>query len=772
MSSRLSRFNFKAVGKTLKSPTKKLFNQNLILSPSAATTRKENFHTQLFKKNLFSIKNYSSALFSDKKNNDLFKPKETLDPVKYKSWSKEQVCSLLCTDEEKGGANLSPEDVKPLYDSDFGGSSLRTIITDIQKAGEKYAYTELCSINDFKHIGKIPQITLKVVVNWVDNLLKTRLYHLWSVEQVKEQLCIPSEKGGAGLNKEQVNHLFDAGFNLSFLGGDSAIDKIDLPPQDLKKVVNWINSLHCIYVNYRDFNLFTLKQHAFDKLDAFSVKVENFGNSWVYSTPYSNEKFIFSNVKATKSVVDNFSKALEVKRGRPSIEIIGQVHTGKTSSAQYIIPHLLANAINDVRMKNNEPKLIMAPTFYIRFDGHSNPIEMINNALQKLRDVVNVKHNHNATIDTIIDTCVDFTSKYPNTHIFIVLDEVQLIEPYHLTILREFVKNKKYPKVTFILTGSTQSRFLRVLDLAVKNGLSYQEATVTYSVPITNTKDLIEDTFKFHMKTTFTNDQLGLIKQLFGCLNCATISQIIENMFVSNCDFEEATNELIKETFAIFDRDILPYFSKNIFSSHMKYLIIDGVFSTEAIYDKFYLEYMRYFVEIKKLNYAGSTVQYYSFKDKLLQSYLQLRLRENKDGTCELSSLPIDNFSHFIVMQPMIRFGERIKQCAKNTYKNSSTRINTFFTTNHVINNLTQTEIDHMYSFLRAFGTERKLVHNRKQKEKEIFILTSNLGIHTAETCVIKQVKDEILQCWFKGEQESFFSFLQQVRDECTFPLS
>src|SRR3989338_8800778 len=66
---------------------------------------------------------------------------------------------------------------------------------------KKYARKELIGNRDFEHI---PQTTLEAVVNWVDILLKTRLYHLWSDKQLREQLCKTVENGGAGLSEDKI----------------------------------------------------------------------------------------------------------------------------------------------------------------------------------------------------------------------------------------------------------------------------------------------------------------------------------------------------------------------------------------------------------------------------------------------------------------------------------------------------------------------------------------------------------------------------------------
>ena len=84
-----------------------------------------------------------------------------LDPTQFQRWTREQVCSLLCTEENSGGASLTVEDVKPLYDAGFKGSSISNIVFYLRQ-GINNAYN-----NIEKDYPQIARATLNYVVHWV-----------------------------------------------------------------------------------------------------------------------------------------------------------------------------------------------------------------------------------------------------------------------------------------------------------------------------------------------------------------------------------------------------------------------------------------------------------------------------------------------------------------------------------------------------------------------------------------------------------------------------
>ena len=219
---------------------------------------------------------FSSALFNTTNNNNT-PPSEPLDELKqsvltdagvndsklftlsvveFKKWSKEQTTSVLCTPEEQGGAGLSETKVKPLYDAGFDGNSVGNIVTHIQDKDKYFAIERL--EKQFAKEGILSvelSTTLQTVVFWVDNLLKTKLYHLWSADQVKEQLCKLIDEGGAGLNEDQVL----GGVNgnslkrIMELDESEAIRKINnfLARKDEelpKRIYIWLESIHNFHI--------------------------------------------------------------------------------------------------------------------------------------------------------------------------------------------------------------------------------------------------------------------------------------------------------------------------------------------------------------------------------------------------------------------------------------------------------------------------------------------------------------------------------------------
>lgn len=174
---------------------------------------KNNFATQFNN----STKNYSTTPtgnnnISNQKQNSIPTTSESpyakLNPMEYDLWSKEEVCALLCTDQKNGGAGLTVRNVELLYKASFNGKSLACIVVSLQK-GTDYAYQKLKS--KYQNSGHALTVdlldTLDIIVNWVDDLYKTRLYHLWEVEKIREQLSKPVNEGGVGLTKFEIDNL-------------------------------------------------------------------------------------------------------------------------------------------------------------------------------------------------------------------------------------------------------------------------------------------------------------------------------------------------------------------------------------------------------------------------------------------------------------------------------------------------------------------------------------------------------------------------------------
>ncbi|KAG2373074.1 hypothetical protein C9374_012920 [Naegleria lovaniensis] len=134
----------------------------------------------------------------------------TLNLMDYESWNAQQVASVLTSPKSLGGAGLSVEKVKPLYEAGFKGSSLHNIVGDIMKKDEYYALDQLKSTYNKNSIPQLSD-TCKTVVFWVLDQLMTRQYSLWQLEpvikQIKQKLGEPIAKGGADLSLDQVSLL-------------------------------------------------------------------------------------------------------------------------------------------------------------------------------------------------------------------------------------------------------------------------------------------------------------------------------------------------------------------------------------------------------------------------------------------------------------------------------------------------------------------------------------------------------------------------------------
>src|SRR3989338_379875 len=166
-------------------------------------------------------------------------PTIRLDPTNYDQWTKEEVCSFLLTEKRRGGAGLTDAKVHPLYEAGFDGTSLANIVLDLLT--EKKAVVEA-----WETYPNINRNTLKTVVIWVDNLLKTKkLFHLLTPDQLKELVCgsILSEKefqpfknmSGSEFHLHVVDYI-KAKYSQIQLQNKS----IDIPP----KLSLWVENNH------------------------------------------------------------------------------------------------------------------------------------------------------------------------------------------------------------------------------------------------------------------------------------------------------------------------------------------------------------------------------------------------------------------------------------------------------------------------------------------------------------------------------------------------
>ncbi|KAF0979440.1 hypothetical protein FDP41_001783 [Naegleria fowleri] len=125
----------------------------------------------------------------------------TLDLTDYESWNAQQVASVLISPKSLGGVGLLVDDVKPLYEAGFDGTSLHNIVENIKMDGVKYAIDQLKSTYNKSSVPQLSD-TCQTVVFWVLDQLMTRQYSLWQLEPVSKQIKQKLQK--EVLKKERV----------------------------------------------------------------------------------------------------------------------------------------------------------------------------------------------------------------------------------------------------------------------------------------------------------------------------------------------------------------------------------------------------------------------------------------------------------------------------------------------------------------------------------------------------------------------------------------
>ncbi|KAG2382136.1 hypothetical protein C9374_005928 [Naegleria lovaniensis] len=186
----------------------------------------------------------------------------TLNLMDYESWNAQQVASVLISPKSLGGAGLSVDDVKPLYEAGFKGSSLHNIVENIKKKDEYFALKAMSGSKDFTQVS---ENTCQTVVFWVLDQLMTRQYSLWQLEPVSKQIIQklgePIAKGGADLSLDQVSSLdsktlYSIAKDVVF-GSKGESVAIDLTLE--KKVVKWVKQFllqnNIIQIELRNFDV-------------------------------------------------------------------------------------------------------------------------------------------------------------------------------------------------------------------------------------------------------------------------------------------------------------------------------------------------------------------------------------------------------------------------------------------------------------------------------------------------------------------------------------
>ncbi|KAG2393198.1 hypothetical protein C9374_009775 [Naegleria lovaniensis] len=269
----------------------------------------------------------------------------------YEEWTAQQVASLLCMKKFDGGASLTVEDVKPLYDASFKGTSLANIVEDIKRDNYNYALEKLQS--RFKdNTGMInPRLSdaCETVVNWVNNTLMSKLFGLWDKNQVQSAL-----QGGAGLTMDQVEPLYKKGFDGSSLSkivyelckseqDGSALTDADLVKKVLgmeidsstgKHLVDWVKSvliaqdkiqvplltttlkLQSKQKKIQQFiqQFTTSPPKAISNIESISnILLSSFGTNFTFVDREQSTKIIVDNYKQYSSLIDQKGLDLDKK---------------------------------------------------------------------------------------------------------------------------------------------------------------------------------------------------------------------------------------------------------------------------------------------------------------------------------------------------------------------------------------------------------------------------------------------------------------------------
>nr|CAG4714418.1 unnamed protein product [Naegleria fowleri] len=192
----------------------------------------------------------------------------------YDEWTTEEAASLLRMKKREGGASLSVVKVKPLYSAGFDGTSLDNIVKDIKRHDVDFA---IASLSQSKDYTQVPSSTCKTVVNWVNDTLIPKLFRLWDKDQVKSKLCRPKSKGGAALDGEKVQTLYEEEFD-----GSSLLD-ISNSVEEAKRLGNQWSATEIVKtVLQKEIDLSTCETvvnwvvHELIKKDKIQVTLYNF----------------------------------------------------------------------------------------------------------------------------------------------------------------------------------------------------------------------------------------------------------------------------------------------------------------------------------------------------------------------------------------------------------------------------------------------------------------------------------------------------------------
>nr|CAG4712272.1 unnamed protein product [Naegleria fowleri] len=667
-----------------------------------------------------------------------------LDLTNYESWNAQQVASVLTSPKSLGGAGLSVDDVKPLYEAGFKGTSLHIIVENIKMDDVKYAIDQLKSTYNENNIPQLSD-TCQTIVLWVNTQFLHKLQS--NVQSISVPLLSASD------------------FLIPSLNAYNALSLVDIT-----------------------------NNYQVDQKDTL-----------IYRHPLLGGIEIFNNLVEFKTIQDRFKLicSLHSLRGRPSFEIHGNARTGKTHCARFIVPYYITKAMNEQRLANGDPVLKLCPVIYTRFTNkeNCNHLKEIYDSLQPIREALNIDDRTyiNPDYKTLIARNITKFGKYsPNCHLFIVLDEIQFIDSTILDTLREIAKSQDLPYrgSTFILTGSTQARFVRVLASTVKNGLSYNEATIQHTIPYDlQNSTQIEELCRIRNIPKPSDEDLCLLQERFRGLNIAYLTQILA-LVSQNISIDKAAYMFINEIFDIYDRDIfVPLTKKPLTIDRNLELVMNQLLPIETISSQqnnifqFASTYLT--KETRIVN--GISIDFYKFRDIMLEYYLTTRLHKREDGTYYLSNIEYKPHSLDTTIDNIASLGEKIarwKHYNRNNnhvaiqfFQNNFQLIQNFLQndpaltklSNRNINNLHQelntiinkhhTQIQKAYSSFNTLPKQEKLAI--------IFIQTRNIirHEHVTSSPATTAVANAYLAHFLNGDRHDFHRFSIRIYPLLGLPM-
>ncbi|EFC40911.1 predicted protein [Naegleria gruberi] len=310
---------------------------------------------------------------------------------------------------------------------------------------------------------------------------------------------------------------------------------------------------------------------ALSSIEDITTDHEHVNNSdtFIYKVNDGNW-YIFNNLSKFKKAIHHIPLVLgSAQRCRMSFEVKGQPRTGKTLCSKYVLPYFCATSINRKREQEGLTKLSRAPVFYLMMVKNGNPIRDLYHELKKhLSEIINYHPEHefkeNGELILEVRTYIHrFFDVYSDSHMFIVLDEIQLIDSKYLDSLRTIIKSRDFLKCTFILTGSTQSMFNLTMEKTCRNGLSFFDNTIVYDIPFSNSPKRVEESLKtlFHKgalnRSSITAEETLMIQSHCTDLNVAYVSQILKYEHDLKLSFTKSLNKLVEEILKIYDRDVV-----------------------------------------------------------------------------------------------------------------------------------------------------------------------------------------------------------------------